>query len=435
LWAVFAIALIAWLVSLNYRDNAEENLAARLTANLYVIMGAVSRSADGRLIGRPDLRDSRFQSFQSGYYWSVGEIANPQNTSRSISLAGGDIVVPQGPVFDTSFQRQFATTDQWGNRLIGIEAQAFLGEGNELFAFRITGNQSEIDKQVGTFIRNLLIMLAIFALGFVLVTYFIVRLGLAPLRKASASLADIRDGKADRLEGRFPREIEPLIEETNSLITSNNLIIERARTQVGNLAHSLKTPLAVLRNEATGLKPQVKSVIEDQVSQMQSQIQSYLDRARISARSGTITSRTDAVHALERLVRVMAKLNPQLQIELKNLAGNAPIFAVERQDFEEMAGNLLENACKYAKKHIMVSLLSVPGNFLGLSIEDDGPGMSAADAQIAMGRGLRIDESIPGSGLGLSIVKDIAKEYQGTLKLTRSDLGGLNAKLVLPSRI
>lgn len=434
LWAIFAIALIAWLISQTYRTNAEESLSARLTANLYIIMGAVSSDAAGRLVGRPDLRDSRFQSFQSGYYWTVGEVARPQNTIRSISLAGGDIDVSRGQTFDLNFQRQFVTSDQWGNELIGIEARAFLGEGTELFAFRITGNQGEVDKQVRDFVSNLLIMLALFALGFVLVTYFIVRIGLVPLREATSRLADIRDGKANRLEGVFPLEIQPLIDETNALITSNNQVIERARTQVGNLAHSLKTPLAVLRNEAQSTNPAVRKIIEDQVAQMQGQVQSYLDRARIAARSGTITSRTDALSSLERLLRVMKKLNPDLEIYLENQTGVQPVFAVEQQDFEEMVGNLLENACRFAKKAITVTVASGDGQDWRLMIEDDGPGMTDSDAAEALRRGSRIDESQPGSGLGLSIVKDIAKEYQGTLTLSRSPLGGLNATILLPAR-
>ena len=316
--------------------------------------------------------------------------------------------------------------------MIGIEAQAFLGEGDTLYTFMITGNLSEVDEQVSNYVKQLLLVLALFALGFILVTYFIVRIGLSPLRNATRRLADIREGRAEKLGGSFPLEIQPLIDETNSLISSNKAIIERARTQVGNLAHSLKTPLAVLRNEAEKAKPEVRGVIQEQVNSMQGQVQTYLDRARISARSGTVTSRTDIKPVLERLARVMMKLNPELQINTDFKGKSRIWFAGEQQDFEEMIGNLLENACKFADHRIEITVrIDMP--HLQVAIEDDGKGMSEEEAGKALKRGTRLDETKPGSGLGLSIVKDIAGEYSGSLTLGRSDLGGLAAQLTLPA--
>ncbi len=432
LWAVVATALVAWFLSQSFRATALENLSQRLQANLYNIMGSVSPGEEGQLIGAPDLRDSRFQVFRSGYYWSVSSVAEPTNRLASQSLGLQIIESGEGGRFDADFQRSFRSQDGFGNRLLGIEAQAFLGEGDALYAFRITGNLSEVDEQVSRFVNELLLVLGLFATGFVLVTYFIVRIGLKPLSEATERLADIREGRADRLEGRFPLEIQPLIDETNSLISSNRTVVERARTQVGNLAHSLKTPLAVLRNEGVRAKPEVRAIIEEQVSQMQGQVQTYLDRARISARAGTITSRTDVRPVLERLARVMEKLNPELSIRPVFRQEGPQWFAGEQQDFEEMIGNLLENASKFAKSTVVISV-SIDKPNLYVSIEDDGKGMSEEEAERALKRGTRIDESKPGSGLGLSIVKDIAAEYSGTLTLGRSDQGGLAAHLVLPT--
>ncbi len=373
-----------------------------------------------------------FRHSNSGYYWSVVEVSDPSNQISSASLVGEKIEIPEPVPFDDSFQRQSRITDNAGNNLIVIEAQAFLGEGDDLYSFKITGNQSEIDEQVGEFVNQLLVVLGLFALGFILVTYFIVRVGLAPLRDATLRLADIREGKADRLEGSFPLEIQPLIDETNSLIASNRTVIDRARTQVGNLAHSLKTPLAVLRNEAVKAQPGLKTLIEQQVDQMQGQVQTYLDRARISARTGTVTSRTDIRPVLDRLVRVMDKLNPALDFELVYDRSGPMIFAGEQQDFEEMLGNLLENACKFAKRRIRV-MTGIADRQIRLDIEDDGKGMSDAEAERALQRGIRIDETKPGSGLGLSIVKDIASEYGGNISLSKSSLGGLCATLSIPA--
>ncbi len=432
IWSVVAIAMIAFLVSQNYRANAERNLAERLTANLYNIMGTISRDGAERLTGRPDLRDARYQLFMSGYYWIVREVENPENSLRSASLAGGEIEIPDTSGFDARFQRRFSAVDDADNRLIGIEAQAFLGEGDNLFSFVITADRSEVAQEVNAFVKRLLLMLAIFAVGFILASFLIVRIGLMPLRQATDRLADIREGKADRIDGSFPLEIQPLIDETNSLIRANNGIIERARTQVGNLAHSLKTPLAVLRNEAVKARPAMREIIENQVAAMQGQVQSYLDRARIAAKTGSVTSRTDIRPVLERLVRVIGKLNPELNITV-DLGDGDGIFAGEAQDLEEMVGNLLENASKFAKTRISLSTNVYREKRLTVSVEDDGPGMTVEEQKEAMKRGMRLDETKPGSGLGLSIVKDIASEYDGSIRLERSTLGGLAARLELPA--
>lgn len=432
LWSVVAIGLIAFLVSESYRANAERNLSARLTANLYNIMGSVSLVAEGQIFGQPDLRDPRFQRFRSGYYWSVTDLGNPANEIRSESLAGADVPVPVAGEYDDNFQRQFIVDDQTGNRLLGIEAQAFLGEGNDIFRFVITANQSEVDQEVSEFVRRLLFMLSVFALGFILASYFIVRLALAPVRVATERLSDIREGRADYLEGRFPDEIQPFLDETNTLIRSNNAVIDRARTQVGNLAHSMKTPLAVLKNEAEKLPLDKRKIVDEQVAIMQAQVQNYLDRARISARTGTITSRTPLAPALDRLVRVMRKLNSHLRFELEP-ADDELTFGGEQQDLEEMVGNLLENAAKFAKKTVRITCSTARPGRVHITVADDGPGLSGEDAERAMQRGTRLDETKPGSGLGLSIVKDIANEYGGKVELQRASIGGVAAVLDLPA--
>lgn len=430
LWAILAIALVGYLVSENYRRNAEQSLSSRLQANLYNIMGSVELSEDGSLSGTPDLRDSRYTGFRSGYYWSVTRVGGPASALRSNSLAGEDITIAASIPFDATFQRRFETFDTAGNSLLGIEAQAFIGQGDDLVSFRITANRGEVDEEVRDFTRNLVLMLALFTLGLLLFTIFVVRFALRPLREASQRLADIRDGKASHIDGTFPLEIQPLIDETNALIEANNRVIERARTQVGNLAHSLKTPLAVLRNEAAHVEPGLAGIIREQVSRMQVQVQTYLDRARISARTGIVTSRTDVGRSLERLARVMAKLNPHL--EISGPAPSAPVMAgVETQDFDEIIGNLLENACKFGRNMVSLSVDAV-GREVCIAIEDDGPGMTEAEMEEALKRGARLDESKPGSGLGLSIVADLVREYGGRLTLSPSALGGLKAEIRLP---
>ena len=440
-WALVSVALIALVLTRAYRDSAEKRFGELLTANLYNLMASVEAGPDGGLTGTPDLRDARFSNYGSGWYWSVQAVNNPANRLASASLAGASIPIPSDTPFDATFQRHYTYVDPAsGNRhqdLAAVEARLFLGTGDEVYSFRIAGNKAELADEVADFQRRLIALLALFGLGFVVASFVIVRVGLRPISGATRRLADIREGRAEKLEGDFPREIQPLIDETNALIESNRAVIERARTQVGNLAHSLKTPLAVLMNEANGAPADLKRIILEQTGLMRDQVQNYLDRARIAARHATTTSRTEVLPVLERLARVIGKLNPQLAIELPKSAASPLIFAGEQQDFEEIVGNLMENAARFAKEtvHLEAERILRDGKpVLVMRIIDDGPGMSEAECEIALQRGARLDETTPGSGLGLSIVRDIASEYGGTLALDRSPTGGLRATVSLPAR-
>jgi signal transduction histidine kinase len=256
-----------------------------------------------------------------------------------------------------------------------------------------------------------------------------------PISRATRRLADIREGRAEKLEGAFPHEIQPFIEEANSLIESNRAVIERARTQVGNLAHSLKTPLAVLRNEAESAPDGLGRLIREQTGLMQHQVENYLNRARIAARHGTVTSVTKVAPVIERLVRVIGKLNPELTVEPALQTEFA--FAGESQDLEEILGNLLENAARFARSKIVLTVRGREDGqapVIAFDVEDDGPGMTPELARIALRRGARLDESQPGSGLGLSIVNDIVKEYDGSLEFHRAASGGLLVRVSLPAR-
>ncbi|RZK91645.1 MAG: histidine kinase, partial [Methylobacterium sp.] len=219
--------------------------------------------------------------------------------------------------------------------------------------------------------------------------------------------------------------------ETNALIENNRRILERSRTQVGNLAHSLKTPIAVLTNEVAAIGGEKGRLVGEQTERMRQQVQHHLDRAQVAAQSEGVVFRSPVRPALERLVRVMAKLNPELHLDGPHLAG-APVFAGERQDYEEIVGNLLENAAKWATGTIRVSAEAAGDGRFRTVIEDDGPGLTEAEMVEAVKRGRRLDEKKPGSGLGLSIVSDTAREYRGALLLQRSTLGGLKAEVVLP---
>ncbi len=310
-----------------------------------------------------------------------------------------------------------------------LEAELALDDNNDIARFRVMGNHSELAAEIASFERQLYTYLGLLGLGLIGINAAAILLGLMPLRRVRRVLSDVREGRAQRLDGDFPAEIAPLADETNALIDSNRRVVERARTQVGNLAHSLKTPLAVLLNEGHSLGGERGRLVTDQARAMQQQVEHYLQRARIAAQRDGVVFRTPVNETLERMTRVLRKINPDTEIEL--LLPDADIvFAGEKEDLEEICGNLLENALKWSRGKVRIGA-SLPetadGPVFELAIEDDGPGIPEDKAREALKRGRRLDETKPGTGLGLAIVADLVKEYGGDLWLRKSQLGGLYA--------
>jgi signal transduction histidine kinase len=299
------------------------------------------------------------------------------------------------------------------------------------------GNRTELEQEIASFNRRLFTYLSLFGFGMIAINAIAILLGLRPLSRVRNALAAVREGQAQRLDGRFPAEIEPLANETNALIENNRRIVERSRTQVGNLAHSLKTPLAVLTNEGRALGGPKGALITEQAAAMREQLDHYLQRARVAAQRDSVVYRTPVTPLLERLVRVIEKLG-RMKVSLTPPSGEI-VFAGEREDLEEIVGNLLDNAMKWAKNRIAVSAHELPAaageaqRRFAVVIEDDGPGIPEDRAREALKRGKRLDETKPGTGLGLAIVSELVGEYGGKLSLERSNLGGLKAVVELRS--
>jgi signal transduction histidine kinase len=273
-----------------------------------------------------------------------------------------------------------------------------------------------------------------------LTTMFQVRFGLAPLKRITDSLAAIRSGNAERLSGNFPVEIAPLARETNALIESNKEIVERARTHVGNLAHALKTPLSVIVNEAAARPGDpLADKVQEQAAIMRDQVARHLERARIAARASVVGSVTDVAPVVEALARTMEKIHRDRGITVDVARTDAVRFRGERADLEEMLGNLVDNACKWAASRVAVEVMrerregAADEPVVRLVVDDDGRGLSPAEREQVARRGQRLDETKPGSGLGLSIVTELAALYGGELKLGAAPSGGLRAELVLPA--
>jgi len=463
LWAVIGLVIIGVVISNLYKQGAERNLQDLLRTQLYSVVNSISIDPqDKSLQGDPPMNDLAFQQPGSGWYWQAIPLGDYKAGKReSDNMAGIEVATPPNTEvpFNARFERYYAARDSAGNDVRVSEAEISVEEdtGDDVsdlsqdaaseavyrsVRFRMIGNHAVIDQDVAQFNRSLFFALALFGAGSLALNALVILIGLRPLDGVRRSLSDIRDGRAERLDGDLPLEIQPLASEVNALIESNRRVMERARMQVGNLAHSLKTPIAVLLNDADQMQPPHRDLVKSQAETMRGQVQSYLNRARIAAPRDSILARTEAEPVLERLVRVMRKLNPEIAFEL-SVKPQGLRLAMEAQDVEETIGNLVENAARFARSRIVISAAPAPKGLAGddpvrkvwarIVIDDDGPGLDPDQIKEAMKRGRRLDESKPGTGLGLSIVSEIVSEYKGVLELSRAPSGGLRAELVLPA--
>jgi signal transduction histidine kinase len=259
-----------------------------------------------------------------------------------------------------------------------------------------------------------------------------VAVGLAPLKALQSALVRVREGHTQRLEGRFPTEVQPLVNGFNSVLDRNTEVVSRARTQAGNLAHALKTPLAVLDNAAgQSTDATMAPLVREQVALANRHIHWHLARARAAATGHLPGQRTALAPLLDGLLRVMGKLYPQRQLYADAVPGDCA-FAGEGQDLQEMLGNLLDNGCRCARSSVWVGVRH-NNTQLQITVEDDGPGIPASQRAEVLLRGVRLDESVPGSGLGLAIVAELAALYGGTITLDENRHGGLSVTLSLPA--
>lgn len=443
LWFVIALVVIGVIITALYRQGTERAFRELLRAQLYNVVNSVWVNREGLLRGEPEFGDLRYSQPETGWYWIVDPIDDGTNRRlASVSIGGRDLEIPSvaDVPFNEYYERIYEVTDPFGNEVLVVETEVELNDRGNAARFRVTGNHAVVDEDVARFRHNVIIALTLFGLGSVAANVGALLFALRPLDSVRRALEKIRNGTSVALEGEFPREIAPLAGEVNALIESNRRIVDRARMQVGNLAHSLKTPLAVLINESRRMDKDHAALVSGQAEAMQNQVQTYLDRARIAAQKGSVLARVEARPAMERLVRVMQRLNPDLAFTLE--ADGLRSIAVEQQDLEEIAGNLLENAAKFAKSAVRVAVDEAASDaeqglsserYAVLAIEDDGPGLASDQIDEAMKRGSRLDETKPGTGLGLSIVQEIAREYNGRIELDRSGLGGLRARVWLPA--
>jgi len=437
-WTLVVIPVAAILLVSLYREAVERNFDARLNVYMTSLVASTTEEGKSTPTEPANIGDPIFTLPFSGWYWQIKPLKGAKRPLYvSDSLLDQQLKLPSQegvPPDDTLTRRSYEPGPDGQNlRIVEREIRPG-GPDSKLYSYAVAGDAGEIDADLSQFTTMLILALALLGLGLVIATFFQVRFGLLPLRAIRHNLASIRSGDAERLEGELPDEIKPLQQELNALIQSNRDVVERARTHVGNLAHALKTPLSVISNEARTHKGALADKVVEQAEIMRTQITHHLDRARVAARSNVIGDLTEVKPVLDALQRTLDRIYGERGIALSVHTVPGLKFRGEKQDFEEMVGNLMDNACKWAKARVGVEVERVAGaKRFTVVVDDDGPGLTEAERKRAVKRGQRLDESKPGSGLGLSIVADLAHLYKGRFELEPAPNGGLRARLTLPA--
>jgi signal transduction histidine kinase len=441
-WIAASIIAAGWGLSNLFQRHVETQFHAELKTHLDQLTAQLMLDGNGRPALALPLSDPRLSRPYSGCYWQVDEIKGEASTTngllRSRSLWDHALTPPQDTPADGEIH-QHRIIGPEGKMLGMVERSVRIDDtpDGKPRSFRLiaAADESLMSEPVARFSGALWLALGILGAGLVVAALVQVFIGLAPLRKLHAALGKVRSGETQHLDGDFPVEIMPLVDEFNTVLAQNAEVVERARTQAGNLAHALKTPLSVLANAATSANPQqseLAKLVVDQIDTARKQVDYHLTRAQAAAATRMPGARTPLRPIIDGLLRTMRHIHAEQQLEL--ISGEMPdklAFRGETQDLQEMLGNLLDNACKWASHRVEVNAHGTSSQ-LRIVIDDDGTGLAAEQRNAVIRRGVRADEQVPGSGLGLAIVDDLARLYGGQLELMDSPLGGLRSVLLLP---
>ncbi|WP_347267260.1 ATP-binding protein [Paracoccus sp. (in: a-proteobacteria)] len=421
--AMTGIALLAGYVAIAaiLEDFISQRFDAETGAVADALIAGAEIDADGRLTAGPAPADPRFEMPLSGWFWQLAQ--------------DGRVVAKSPSLFDNVLHPPDA--DFEGGRGLGpgdeplrVMHQRFTLPGSDsVLSVTVTAPSAEIQASMARLRRPLSISLAVLGLALAAASILQVTAGLRSLDRLGRDIRDIRAGRAEALPLPAVAELRPIAAEMNALLEQNRAVLARAREHVGNLAHSLKTPLAALGNTLPGDHPG-----HALIARMDRQIGWHLRRARSSAAPRLLGQSTAVAAVVEDILLVLRGPIRDNGLALRVDASPGLMFAGERQDLEEMLGNLLENAVKWSSRQVDIAARREGDGQLRIAIEDDGPGMSDADRALALTRGVRLDEAgPPGSGLGLAIAADLCALHGGRLTLARARLGGLRAELHLPA--
>jgi signal transduction histidine kinase len=434
-WIVATVGIAGWMLQAMFEQHLSRQFDNELVSHLGQLAAHVEPGADGApMLARP-LSDPRLERPYSGLYWQVDRMTAATGgvaILRSRSLWDAELKVPGDQLADGE-RHTHRVTGPDGKSLRMLELVMRPAETPE-HAWRliVAADERLLSEPLDRFRNLLLTALALLVAGLAAAAVFQVMAGLRPLKRLHEELSSLREGKRTTLGTDHPSEIQPLVDELNTVLTRNADFVARARHQAGNLAHAVKTPLAVMANAAAEENSALSDLVQTQVSTARQQIDRHLALARVAASAQDKGQRCRAVPVIEGLIRVMQRVHAERQFVLRAEGTDPLLFRGEAQDLQEMLGNLLDNAGKWARQTIHIGVTEDDG-ILHLDIDDDGPGIPVDQRASLLERGRRGDEKVAGSGLGLAIVDELASLYEGRLELLDSPLGGLRARLMLPA--
>ena len=434
-WIAATILVAGWGLGNMFRQHVELQFHAELKTHLDQLTAQLVLDDQGRPTLAMPLSDPRLNKPFAGLYWQIDRRASTglpaaPTLARSRSLWDQVLRVPaDSPASGEIHQHRIAGPQ--GERLGMVERVVRI----DALPLRliVAADEGLMIEPVARFNTMLWLALGVLGLGLALAALVQVFIGLAPLQKLRAALGRVHRGDAQRMEGTFPAEITPLVEEFNTVLARNAEVVERARTQAGNLAHALKTPLSVLANAAGDKDDALAHLVVAQVEMARRQVDYHLARAQAAAAVGLPGARTPLEPVVDGLVRTLQRIHAGRNLELVVQPMAASLaFRGEAQDLQEMLGNLIDNASKWASHRVEINA-AIEQDRLVIRVDDDGKGIAAAQREAVLRRGVRADQQTPGSGLGLAIVDDLARMYGGQVVLEDSPLGGLRAVLSLPA--
>lgn len=396
-----------------------DDTKSQLTIYMDEISASLEADETGNLSLTTNLSDPRFNRPYSGLYWSA---KTEKELLRSRSLWDKKI---------TTDKKDKEYLGARNEKLIYIKTTLYYPDYDGPIDVIIGIDEQPIEDTVGSLMGQLWIILALLYLGVLAVIFLQVQWSLSPLTKMHKELSQLRSGDKTRLDQDYPKEVAPVVSDLNALVFHYQELLERARHHAGNLSHALKTPLSVLKNEISSLDNQTQSLLQPPVDQIQSQIDYHLGRARMAGSKNILSVRANPSQRVDAISMAFDKVYAERGVTLINELDSDIDVAVDKTDLDEMVGNLLENAYKWSDSIIRVHSESKDNDDIEIIVEDDGPGIPDQDIKQAVERGVRLDETTPGTGLGLNIVSEMAHSYRGKLTLSRSSMGGLKAVLSL----
>jgi len=430
IWVTIALIASHIILSNLFKIAVENNFDDRLRVQAQEILSLIQINAENKFELKRKINNPRLSLPGSGWYWQI----TPQNgtTLRSRSLWDNVLPIPEKMTWQPGFSKAYKQGLSFGEDVHVLSGVFSLPKTRQKIRILVAGPRTEIDRSIDQFKIQLIWGLLTLGVGLMAAVFFQIQFGLRPLAQLGNALQDIQNGSKQRLDGQYPEEIKPVVNELNTVLDHSEQRIKRTRKEIGDLAHALKTPIAIIQNEAeNNTHSQEMMLIQTQCQIMQDRIHYQLARARTAGTKHLLGSNIPIEPVLQSIKKTMKMLHvgncPALLIETQQNV----CFRGDRQDLEEIMGNIIDNACKWANEKIIITALFQSQN-LSITVEDDGLGLTPEQSKTALKRGQRFDGEQPGSGLGLAIVHDIVQLYQGQINLSRSHLGGLSVEIIFP---